>query len=62
MRRFLAAAAGQGPIVMVVDDIHWAERVLLDLLESLPRLLAGAPVLVVCLARPELRERARTGR
>ena len=58
MRRFLAAAARQGPIVMVVDDIQWAEGVLLDLLESLPRTLADAPVLAVCLARPELRERA----
>jgi class 3 adenylate cyclase len=58
VRRFLAAAAWREPIVIVVDDIQWAERVLLDLLESLPRLLADAPVLVACLARPELRERA----
>jgi class 3 adenylate cyclase len=58
VRRFLAAAAQQQAIVAVVDDIHWAERVLLDLIGTLPRLLAGAPVLVLCLARPELRERA----
>jgi class 3 adenylate cyclase/tetratricopeptide (TPR) repeat protein len=58
VRRFLAAVSRQQPILVVVDDIQWAERVLLDLLESLPRLLVGAPVLIVCLARPELRERA----
>jgi class 3 adenylate cyclase/tetratricopeptide (TPR) repeat protein len=58
VRRFLAAEARREPVVIVVDDIQWAERALLDLLESLPRLLVDAPVLLVCLARPELWERA----
>jgi class 3 adenylate cyclase/tetratricopeptide (TPR) repeat protein len=48
-------AAFTEPFVAVVDDIHWAEPALLDLLERLPRLV-DAPVLVLCLARPELRE------
>jgi class 3 adenylate cyclase len=57
VRRFLAAAAGAEPLIVVIDDIQWAERVLLDLLGGLPAALQGEPVLVLCLARPELLER-----
>jgi class 3 adenylate cyclase/tetratricopeptide (TPR) repeat protein len=53
---FLAGGAAERPLVIVVDDIHWAEPALLDLLEQLPRLIGKAPVLLVCLARPELLE------
>jgi class 3 adenylate cyclase len=56
LRRFLAASADR-PIVAVVDDIQWAEGVLLELIASLPRTLSDTPILVLCLARPELRER-----
>jgi class 3 adenylate cyclase len=51
-RRFLAAAAVEGPLVVLVDDIHWAEPALLELLAGLPA--TPAPVLVLCTARPEL--------
>ncbi len=54
--RFLAAGARDRPLVLVIDDLQWAERVLLDVLAGLPRALPGLPVLVVCLARPELLE------
>ena len=57
MRRFLAAAAVEKPLVVVFDDIQWAEPALLDLIAGLPAALADAPVLVVCLARGELLER-----
>jgi class 3 adenylate cyclase/tetratricopeptide (TPR) repeat protein len=57
---FLSAAAAERPVLTLVDDIHWAEPALLDLLERLPRLIGEAPVLVLCLARPELLE-ARPG-
>jgi class 3 adenylate cyclase/tetratricopeptide (TPR) repeat protein len=57
VRRFLAVAAVEQPLVVVVDDIQWAERVLLDLLATLPTALHGLPVQVLCLARPELLER-----
>lgn len=57
IRRFLATAAGEQPLVVVIDDIQWGERVLLDLLSGLPPSLPGLPVLVLCLARPELLER-----
>ena len=39
------------PLVVVVDDIHWAEATLLDLLEHV-REAAAASILVVCSARP----------
>jgi class 3 adenylate cyclase/tetratricopeptide (TPR) repeat protein len=45
------------PLVLVLDDIQWAEPALLDLVEGIRRELRGAPVLIVCLARPELLER-----
>ena len=44
------------PLVVVIDDIQWAEPKLLDLLEHLAEWVTDAPVLLVCLARPELRE------
>ncbi len=57
--RFLAATARDQPLVVVIDDLQWAERVLLDLLAGLPEALPGLPVLILCLARPELLERDR---
>ncbi len=54
VRRFLAAAAREQPLVVVVDDIHWAETAFLDLLAQLPARLVDAPVLLVCSARPDL--------
>jgi class 3 adenylate cyclase/predicted ATPase len=58
IRRFLGLAAADLPLVLVVDDIQWGERVLLDLIAGLPQALPDVSILVLCLARPELRERA----
>ncbi len=52
---FLAQVAGGLPLVLLVEDVHWAEPALLDLLAGLPERV-GAPLTVVCLARPELLE------
>jgi class 3 adenylate cyclase len=41
------------PIVVVFDDIQWGEPTFLDLVEGVA-LLASAPILLVCVARPEL--------
>ncbi|HKD93308.1 MAG TPA: adenylate/guanylate cyclase domain-containing protein [Gaiellaceae bacterium] len=49
--------AREQPLVAVFDDIHWAEEMLLDLIEHLSVRLGGARVLLLCLARPELAER-----
>jgi class 3 adenylate cyclase/tetratricopeptide (TPR) repeat protein len=52
-RILLSALAAQGPLVVVIDDIHWADPVLLDLLEELADRSQG-PILLVCPARPQL--------
>ena len=54
-RRLLAALARDAPLVLVVEDAHWAEPALLELIDYLVDWLT-APVLVICLARPELLE------
>jgi class 3 adenylate cyclase/tetratricopeptide (TPR) repeat protein len=54
VRRLLERLAARRPIVAVFDDIHWGEPTFLDLLEYLTDWIGGAPVLLVCQARPEL--------
>jgi class 3 adenylate cyclase/tetratricopeptide (TPR) repeat protein len=49
-----ARARGARPIALVVEDIHWAETTLLDLLEHLCDWTRDAPLCVLCLSRPEL--------
>src|SRR5215207_2967374 len=46
----------QAPLVVVFDDLQWGEETFLDLVESTALLSAGAPLLVLCMARPELVE------
>ena len=50
----------QAPLVVVFDDIQWGEETFLDLVESTALLSAGAQILLLCLARPELVERRPT--
>ncbi len=56
-RRFLEGLAEQRPLVVVVEDIHWADESLLDFLDELVDWLTDVPLLVVATARPELLER-----
>jgi class 3 adenylate cyclase/tetratricopeptide (TPR) repeat protein len=56
-RRWLEALAEHRPLVVVVEDLHWADEELLDFVDSLVDRLAGVPLLVVCTTRPELYER-----
>ena len=60
-RRFIAALSHPLPVVVVVDDLHWAEPGLLDLLAEVTRPSDARPALLVCLARPELLESRPTG-
>ena len=52
----------QAPLVVVFDDIQWGEETFLDLIESTALLSAGAPLLLLCMARPELVEQRPSGR
>jgi class 3 adenylate cyclase/tetratricopeptide (TPR) repeat protein len=52
-RRLLEAIARRGPVVVVLEDLHWAAPPLLDLVEYLVGWLE-APVLLVCVARSDL--------
>ena len=47
----------RGPIACVVDDLQWAEDTFLELIEGVALLASGTPILLLCLARPELVER-----
>ncbi len=61
-RRLFERLAAERPLVLVFDDVQWAEQTFLDLIEHLVEWTKTAPVLVVCLARPEfLEERVRWG-
>ena len=55
-RRLFDAVARERPLVVVIEDIHWAEPTLLAMLEYLGARTREAPMLLVCLARPELLE------
>jgi predicted ATPase/DNA-binding SARP family transcriptional activator len=56
VRRLFETVARAEPLVVVVEDVHWAQPTLLDLLEYLVGFSSGSPILLVCLARPELLE------
>jgi hypothetical protein len=56
-RRFLEAVAASGPLILVVEDLHWADDALLAFLEHLVGAVRGVTLLVVTTARPELYER-----
>ncbi len=54
VRTLVGALARRRPLVLVFDDIHWGEATFLDLVEHLADAMSDAPLLLVCLARPEL--------
>ena len=56
VRKTLERAAATEPLVVVFDDIQWGEETFLDLIEHVALLSSGVPLLVLCLARPELSE------
>ncbi len=56
-RRFLEGLAEQRPLVLVFEDLHWADESLLDFVDELVDWLTDVPLLVVATARPELLER-----
>ncbi len=56
VRKLLQAVASDRPLVVVFDDIHWGEPTFLDLVEHVADWSRDAPILLLCLARPELLE------
>jgi tetratricopeptide (TPR) repeat protein len=56
VRKLLEALAQEEPLVVVLEDIHWAEPTFLDLIEEVAELSRDYALLLLCLARPELLE------
>ncbi len=56
VRQLFHALAEKEPIAIVFEDLHWAEPLLLDLIDDLVERSVGARLLVVCIARPEFLE------
>jgi class 3 adenylate cyclase len=54
IRKLFEALADDRPVVMVFDDIHWAEPTFLDLVEYLEGRTRSSPLLLLCVARPDL--------
>jgi len=54
VRRLLETMAGDRPLIVVFDDLQWAETTLADLIEHVADWSRDVPLLIVCLARPEL--------
>ena len=54
VRRVLETLAQRRPLVLVVDDLHWAEPTFMDLLEHVTDWVRDAPLLLLVMARPDL--------
>jgi class 3 adenylate cyclase/tetratricopeptide (TPR) repeat protein len=53
-RRLLESAAAEQPLVVVLDDLQWAEETFLDLVEYVADWSRNGPIFLLCVARPEL--------
>ena len=47
----------QAPVVVLFDDVQWGEETFLDLIEHVALLSSGAPILILCMTRPDLLDR-----
>jgi tetratricopeptide (TPR) repeat protein len=56
VRKLFEHLASSRPLAVVLDDLHWAEPTLLDLVEYIANFARNAPVLLLGLARTELLE------
>jgi class 3 adenylate cyclase/tetratricopeptide (TPR) repeat protein len=59
-RRLLEAKAEERPLLCIFDDIQWGEETFLELVEHVADLSRGAPILLLCMARPDLLDRRPT--
>ncbi len=53
VRRLVETLAGSRPLILTFDDVHWAEQTLLDLVDHIADWSREAPILLLCMARPE---------
>jgi class 3 adenylate cyclase/tetratricopeptide (TPR) repeat protein len=53
-RKLLEAESAERPLIVVFDDLQWGEPAFLDLVEHIADASRGAPLVLICLARPEL--------
>jgi len=53
-RKLFEALARQRPLVVVIEDVHWAEPTFLDLVEHVAEWATSSPILLLCLGRPEV--------
>ena len=56
VRRLLESLARERPVLIFLDDLHWAELTFLRLIQHLVEFGGSAPILVVCSSRPDLTE------
>jgi class 3 adenylate cyclase/tetratricopeptide (TPR) repeat protein len=56
VRKLFEALASSRPLIVLIEDVHWAEPAMLDLIEHVVGWSADAPILMLCTARPELLE------
>lgn len=61
-RRFIEALARDRPVLLVIDDIHWADNPLRDLIGYLAEYLDGVAVMIVCLSRDPIPDAQSTTR
>ncbi|MBA2365582.1 MAG: AAA family ATPase, partial [Actinobacteria bacterium] len=54
VRRLFEMLARKEPLIVVIDDLQWAEPTLLDLIEYVAEWSQDAPLLLLCMSRPEL--------
>src|SRR5207237_8594129 len=56
-RTFLEGIASSRPLILLIEDLHWADEAMLEFVEHLVDWSTEVPLLVLCTARPELYER-----
>jgi predicted ATPase len=54
VRKLLEALTSGRPLIVAFDDLQWAEPTFLDLIEHVAEYSRGCPILILCMARPEL--------
>ncbi|WP_437590311.1 ATP-binding protein [Sorangium sp. So ce1000] len=53
---FVGAACGRGPVLILLEDLHWGDKITVQLLDAALRDQKERPLFVLALGRPEIRE------